>query len=124
MLTQYELFPNLPFVLDPSSYWQRYQSYLRSTAWKMVRKQTAELADYACQAGMPGCSGTGQECHHLTYLRWKWLGDRPGIDTIWICRRCHSYIHSHPQMSPDPANDNEEAIDAYGLQRKTGTPGP
>jgi hypothetical protein len=108
METQLELFPRLPLVFDPSSYWRRYQSYLRSSLWKWVRKQTLELADYACTLGKPGCTGIATEVHHLTYLRWKFGLDRPGVDTVATCRRCHSWIHSHPIITADPANDNEE----------------
>jgi len=106
MITQYELFPNLPFVMNPHSYYKRYQAYLRSSVWAYIRRVTFELADYACQANKPGCSGRAEECHHTTYRFWVKRMDRPGEHTIAVCKRCHSWIHSHPIMLPDPANDN------------------
>jgi hypothetical protein len=108
MRTQLELFASLPLVRDPASYWKRYQRYLRSHVWQHIRRTTFELADYACQANKPGCTGRAEECHHRTYLFWSRGLDRPGDHTIAVCRNCHSWIHSHPIMWADPANDNGE----------------
>jgi hypothetical protein len=108
MKTQFELFANYPLVRDPATYWQRLQRYYRSHLWlRYIRPVTFELADYTCQANKPGCTGRAEECHHLTYLFWSRGMDRPGEHTIAVCRRCHSYIHSHPIMLPDAANDNK-----------------
>jgi hypothetical protein len=111
MKTQYELFPNLPLVRDPYSYWRRLQRYYRSWLWlRYIRPVTFQLADWTCQANKPGCNGRAEQCHHLTYLFWSRGMDRPGEHTIAVCNNCHRYIHSHPVMWPDAANDNEPQL--------------
>lgn len=110
MQTQFELFPSLPVVLNPGTYWRRYENYLRSTLWRHIRRATLLAAEYRCQVKKAGCFGYANEVHHLSYLRWNRDGDRPGIDTIAICSMCHRYIHSHPVMVPD--NDNLPANSA------------
>ncbi len=109
VLTQLDLFPHLPLVTEPYFYWKRYRTYLRSSLWKRVRLETLEKADHACQANKsPSCEGLATQVHHLTYTRWKRGADRPGIDTIAICGRCHCWIHAHPMVFPEAANDNDE----------------
>jgi hypothetical protein len=93
--------------MDPHEYWRRYQTYLRSHVWRFVRRLTFELADFACQINKPGCNGRAEEAHHTNYSRWERGMDRPGEDTVASCRNCHRWIHSHPIMMPDAANDNE-----------------
>jgi hypothetical protein len=111
MQTQLELFPRLPLLHDPDGWYKRYQKYLRSHFWtRYVVPATFEAADWRCQAMKPGCKGVAEECHHTTYVLWPRGLDRPGDSTMAVCRSCHRWIHSHPIMLPDPANDNEPQL--------------
>ncbi len=109
MNTQLELFDNLPLVSNPHFYWMRYKTYLRSALWKRIRRETLEKANFVCQANKsPSCEGLANQVHHLSYRHWKRGGDIPGVSTIAICGRCHCWIHAHPMVFPDAANDNYE----------------
>jgi hypothetical protein len=103
MKTQLELFPNLPIVKNPYTYWARYKAYLKSDKWEIVSNVTKQLAGYQCQHNGPTCTSTRDlQCHHLSYI--SLFRERPGIDTICVCGNCHIWIHSHPKIKPD--NDN------------------
>lgn len=108
MQTQFELFPNLPYVPNPATYWQRYKAYMRSARWKEISIATKALSDYRCEYMGPTCLGIETpysmlECHHRTYV--NVFREKPGIDTMCVCRNCHQWIHSHPIMKAD--NDNK-----------------
>ena len=104
MKTQFELFPNLPTVCNPTTFWARYRAYLRSTKWKQVSQATKALANYECEYFGPTCEWrTNLECHHRSYA--NVFRETPGVDTMCVCRGCHIYIHAHPILKAD--NDNE-----------------
>ena len=105
MKTQYELFATLPVVRNPATYWQRYTAYMRSARWREIAEKTKRIANFTCQYLGPTCSWpdtSGLAAHHRTYI--NIFRERPGIDTICVCRNCHIYLHAHPKMSAD--NDN------------------
>jgi hypothetical protein len=104
MQTQLELFPNLPTVRDPMTYWARYKRYLKSAAWRVIAEETKRLAGYKCEREF--CtSGPNAvlDAHHRNYF--NVFRERPGIDTMCICRDCHRYLHAHPKIL-QAANDN------------------
>jgi hypothetical protein len=109
MQTQYELFPNLPVVRNPSTYWARYKAYLRSVRWKEIAEATKRAADFQCEYFGPTCTrSTHLECHHRTYV--NIFREHPGDDTMCVCRNCHIYIHAHLRLSAD--NDNRKSAPA------------
>jgi len=66
--TQFELFPNLPTVRNPSNFWARYRAYLKSVKWKEVSAATKALANYECEYFGPTCEWQDNlECHHRNY---------------------------------------------------------
>jgi 5-methylcytosine-specific restriction endonuclease McrA len=107
---QFELFPNLPTVLDPVKRRARYLAYLKSDRWKKITEKTFKLANYQCQYFGPTCQGSiNLECHHRHYN--NLYRERPGIDTECVCRNCHDHIHT-----PKADNDNVPLADRK-LQR-------
>ena len=58
MPIQFELFPNLPTVLDPVKRRARYLAYLKSDRWKKITEKTFKLANYQCQYFGPTCQGS------------------------------------------------------------------
>src|SRR5439155_23574458 len=117
MKTQYELFPNLPIVLNPTTFWARYRAYLRSARWKEKSEATKKLANYECEYFGPTCEWQNNlDCHHRNYN--NVFREIPGVDTMCVCRNYHNWIHSHPIMkadndnNPQPANDNKRLAKA------------
>ena len=103
MKTQLDLFPSLPTVRDPKTYWRRLQNYMKSDKWKAIAEETKRRAGYVCEYMGPTCTiDQSLQAHHKTYI--AIFRERPGIDVVCVCGACHQYIHSHPRMLPD--NDN------------------
>jgi hypothetical protein len=114
MITQLELFPPLPTVRDPMTYWARYRTYVeKSQSWRLIAEETKRLANYQCERceRNPGTTpGLILNAHHRTYL--NIFREVPGIDTMCICWECHRYIHAHPQIRAD--NDNYQKFREAG----------
>jgi hypothetical protein len=102
MQTQLELFPNLPTVRNPMTYWARYNAYLKSTAWRLIAEETKRLANYQCERCGRAAPNVILNAHHRTYI--NVFREQPGRDTMCICYDCHRYIHAHPVILAD--NDN------------------
>jgi 5-methylcytosine-specific restriction endonuclease McrA len=65
----------------------RYQRYLRSERWRLLRKQVLRRAGWRCEC----CGRRGPlDVHHLTYERFgrELLGDLQAL-----CRDCHDGAH-------------------------------
>jgi hypothetical protein len=98
--TQFELFPNLPTVLDPVKRYARYRAYLKSDRFKAIAEATKKLANYQCEYFGPTCQGSiNLECHHRNYD--NLYSETPGVDTMCVCRNCHLHVHEIKA-----ANDN------------------
>lgn len=76
----------------PSEYYVAYRVYLRSSEWKLLRKQALVRDGHRCQ--MCGYIGDTLQVHHLHYK---------GIETMTfhldqlqtLCTICHNEVHSH-----------------------------
>ena len=68
---------------------QRYQEYLKSGEWDLLRGLKLKSAKYACE----GCgeSGLVLDIHHLTYER---IGFELLTDLVVLCRECHEKVHN------------------------------
>lgn len=66
----------------------RYQRYLRSERWRVLRKQVLRRAGWRCEC----CGRRGPlDVHHLTYER---FGRESMGDLQALCRDCHDGVHA------------------------------
>jgi hypothetical protein len=85
-----------------------YYTYLRSPLWEQKRADCKQQA--IDRHGNDQCERCrlerGAEAHHLTYKFFKWLpyGAEPVQSLLWVCRRCHAWIHKDKTgATVDPA---------------------
>ena len=70
---------------------QIYNDYLKSAAWRRVRKIVFKRDDYKCQrCKCKASEGNWLECHHTTYEN---LGFEVLEDLLTLCRKCHVDHH-------------------------------
>jgi 5-methylcytosine-specific restriction endonuclease McrA len=73
-----------------------YVEYIRSNAWKAVRKRfIASKLPKICQ----GCGkhwGHGDHLHHRTY---KNLGSERLMDLVPLCEPCHKFVHEYANQT-------------------------
>ena len=67
-------------------FFERYDEYLRSDAWKAKRARVLARDKRICQ----GCGDTATQVHHLTYAR---VGDELLLDLTSVCGDCHARLH-------------------------------
>jgi hypothetical protein len=79
---------------------EKYQKYLRSREWLLLKKQVHERAKEICER----CMHNPVECiHHDTYAR---LYNERLSDLWGLCKGCHDFIEDRSEY--DPLNDNPE----------------
>ena len=73
---------------------KRYDEYLKSAEWKLIKKLKLKQTDYVCQ----GCLERGRvlEVHHLTYDR---IGMELLTDLAVYCTECHNKAHGKVEPS-------------------------
>lgn len=65
--------------------------------YRLARGELMLAADGECQVRGPGCTGAGQDAHHVTARgRAGPLLPGEGQRLIYVCRADHDYIHAHP----------------------------
>ena len=65
----------------------RYEEYLLSPEWNIIKSKVIKRAKYKCE----GCGEDHRlEVHHLTYDR---IGDELMIDLAALCNYCHGKVH-------------------------------
>lgn len=75
----------------------RYHEYMRSCAWRRVRKAALKRTGGKCER----CDSTSRlHVHHLTYAR---LGGERPEDLQVLCEPCHNALHNPLAQAP-PAN--------------------
>jgi hypothetical protein len=76
-----------------------YEEYRATPHWAQVVEATTQLAGGKCVR----CPADGDDCHHLHY-RTLWH-EKPGIDVILLCRKCHEAAHSEPTAKRNLCRD-------------------
>ncbi len=77
------------FAWDHAGWWDRYEKYLFSNEWRIIRERILRRDDHVCRE----CHHRpATQVHHLTYER---AGHESDDDLIAICRPCHQQIHPH-----------------------------
>jgi len=74
----------------------KHSEYIKSDAWKAIRKKALERDNYTCQ----DCGiHDAKEVHHLTYDN---FGKEPLEDLVSLCRPCHG--NRHERFKPHSCN--------------------
>lgn len=72
-----------------------YQRYIRSKAFKEVKKAVEERDGHKCMTcGRTRADGVQLCCHHRSYEHLFQGGDEEVGDCITLCKICHKGIHS------------------------------
>jgi 5-methylcytosine-specific restriction endonuclease McrA len=74
---------------ESAEWWERYNAYLLSPAWRGLRAKVLQRDKLVCQ----GCGrpGTATQVHHLTYAR---VFRKMMFDLASVCDACHRAIHA------------------------------
>lgn len=82
----------------------RYQRYLASEQWRLVRRNWDALHRELNEGAPPRCAIcdvgwklASDDLHHLTY---ESLGDETYLDLMAMCRPCHELLHQWLDASP------------------------
>lgn len=73
-----------------AEWWQRYNAYLNSPAWKRKRRLVLERDNYICQGCM---QNRATQVHHLTYAH---VEHELLFELVSVCNTCHRLLH--PEM--------------------------
>lgn len=74
---------------ESTQWWQKYNEYLSSPAWKQRREAVLERDGNRCRALLRGCRGRATQAHHLTYDH---VFNEPLFDLVAVCSVCHEFI--------------------------------
>lgn len=75
--------------MHDSIWWPRYQRYLLSPAWKVLRTQVLQRDGYRCTS----CGSRRRlEVHHLSYAHYNRTGGSSLEDCTTLCHPCHEQI--------------------------------
>lgn len=66
-----------------------YKEYLKTKHWRDIKKKYNKKYKYECSCC--GSSDKGLHLHHITYER---VGNEQLEDLVYLCKDCHSKIHS------------------------------
>ena len=69
-----------------SAFWNRYDEYLRSEAWRVLSAAVLKRDRYVCQY----CGGRATQAHHLTY---EHVFHELLFELVAVCFRCHEERH-------------------------------
>ena len=67
-------------------WWERYDAYLESPAWREKRELVLRRDRGRCKAQLHGCRGSATEVHHVRYTH---VGREPLFDLEAVCGHCH-----------------------------------
>lgn len=83
---KYQIFENAR-KLTQANWYDKYETYINSDAWKEKRKNILIRDNYICQICK---TNKAVQVHHLTYKR---LGNEQDFDLISVCLPCHELEH-------------------------------
>lgn len=73
-------------------FFENYNKYLNSPAWKERREEVLKRDNYLCQSCL---KARATQVHHLSYKHW---GDEPLFELISVCTECHERITRMDQI--------------------------
>mgnify|MGYP001613739846 CR=1 FL=1 len=69
-------------------------------AYRAAKAELAERTSGRCEARLEGCTGQGQDTHHVKARgRGGPLLPEDGQQLLYTCRNCHSAIHASPRQA-------------------------
>jgi len=73
---------------ESAAWWQRYDAYLQTSAWRAKRQKVLQRANGICE----GCGeARATQVHHLRYDH---VGNEFLFELVAICIDCHQRLHS------------------------------
>ncbi|MGI9089181.1 MAG: HNH endonuclease [Chthoniobacterales bacterium] len=79
--------PSRPAEYGTPEFWQQYSDYIKTPAWKKLRRQVKERAKGRCEQTPPAAFHPGPfEVHHVNYDRFT---HELLADLVYLCRHCH-----------------------------------
>lgn len=74
-----------------AAWWQWYNTYLRSAAWRSIRQRVMDRANGMCE----GCAANyATQVHHLTYAH---VGNEFLWELVAVCDSCHTRYHAESE---------------------------
>lgn len=80
-------------------WWDQYQAYLNSPAWKAKRALVLKRDNYLCQSCLDAYA---TQVHHKSYQFVDLKGNEPAFDLVAICVPCHEKIEAMKQQQRNP----------------------
>lgn len=84
------------YVRWKENWWEKYQDYLDSDAWKTRRQHVLARANNRCEQ----CGASAEVVHHLSYDR---VGNEPLTDLMALCSLCHHQAHGTVPLVASPS---------------------
>lgn len=78
------------------NWWERYQDYLDSDAWKTRRQHVLARSQNRCER----CGAAAEVVHHLSY---EHMGHEPLTDLMALCYLCHHHEHGTIPLIVSPS---------------------
>lgn len=79
---------------EDADWWQAYDDYLHSDAWKAKRMLILRRDQGRCQAVLPNCSRDATQVHHTSYVLHNAIGAEANFNLHSVCKNCHETITS------------------------------
>lgn len=106
--------------------YKKYRNYIRSKAFKAVKKAVEERDGGECQVcGRTRQDGVNLTCHHRVYRHLYEGGELEAADCITLCTICHTAIHrakknyEHFSMKNPRNNERKEMMNEESKQRQS-----
>jgi hypothetical protein len=78
---------------DDRAWGNRYDRYLRSEGWQLVREAALRRDGYRCRrCGVRGSPFNPLQAGHLSYAAYNRTGRTPTGDLQTLCRHCHQIV--------------------------------
>ena len=103
-----------PKSVERDEAYKKYRNYIRSKAFKEVKRICEERDGGMCQVcGRTRQNGVNLNCHHRQYLHLYCGGEEEAKDCITVCSICHKAIHSAKKnyewfSMKNPRNNKDE----------------
>lgn len=81
------------FQNESLDWWNKYNTYLKTTIWFHKRLTVLNRDNYLCQSCL-NPETTATQVHHLSYKHVDFKGGEPAFELVSVCQKCHDFIHN------------------------------